>query len=273
LKQVASGSATPIINKSLLAKYEFFVPPLVEQRAIAQVLGALDDKIAANAKLAQSLSGLTEACFASVSQWAAGSWETLADLVETQYGVTVSASAIEGPRLLRVTDINKRPWIEWNGAPGCRISDSDWKKYRLSAGDILVARMADPGKAAFIDEGDPDAVFASYLVRLKATDPTQAMYIYYFMRSGAYQKYAEGVMTGSVQKNMNARIIVGAEVSMPDRGALLEFNTTVRALRGSLRSTLVENMHLSAIRDSLLPPLMSGKIRVRDAEKAVEEVL
>jgi len=269
----AVGATMPNLNTTILSNVPIRVPSLSEQLAIADVLGALDDKIAANANLANSLARLAEAHFTALRWSTEAPISAISQLVDTQYGLTASACQGEGPRFLRVTDINKTPWVDWDGAPACEINESDWSKYRLVPGDILVARMADPGKAAFIDSGDPDAVFASYLVRLKAHDPTQALYIYYFLRSPEYWEYAEGAMTGSVQKNMNAKVIVATDISMPNGSDLGPFNRTVGALRASMRATLVESHRIAAMRDALLPQMMSGKIRVRDAAQLVGDVV
>jgi len=152
------------------------------------------------------------------------------------------------------------------------VDTADLIKYRVEAGDILVARMADPGKAAFIDEGDPVAVFASYLVRLRAIESLQALYIYYFLRSSKYLEYADGAMQGSVQMNMNAKVIVATDIPIPPLAVVAEFSSTASVLRKSIQTALQENQTLAATRDALLPQLMSGKLRVRDAQKAVEAV-
>lgn len=262
----------PYINMRDIRSLVIDLPEIKEQRAIAEVLGALDDKIAANDRVASSSSDLALALFERAAQ-AAKAFVPLSELVGTQYGLTASASDVDGLRFVRVTDINKRPWIEWRETPGCEISAADEEKYFLRPGDLLVARMADPGKAAIIDEGDPPAVFASYLVRLTPKNPEMARYIYYFLESPRYRRYANMVASGSVQKNMNARVIVGADMPMPDDDDLCRFNEVVLPLRSHLSSTVRQNQQLAQTRDELLPLLMSGKIRVRDAEKTAEEVL
>ena len=143
----------------------------------------------------------------------------------------------------------------------------------MSAGDILVARMADPGKAAYIDVEHPDAVFASYLVRLRPFEPSQALYIYYFLCSPEYRAYSAGAMQGSVQKNMNAKVIVDTQIALPGEESLTEFNAFVSPIRSQIQQMLSENATLKAVRDTLLPLLMSGKLRVQDAETALEGVL
>ncbi|MFC8525109.1 restriction endonuclease subunit S [Pseudarthrobacter sp. NPDC057230] len=267
----ASGSTVAHLNVADVRAFELPVlPELGQQQAIAEILGALDDKIAANNRLVDSVAALVTLEFSRASRQAY-QIVRLSELVSTQYGITTSAHGSPGPKFLRVTDINKKPWIEWDSTPNCTVSDMELNKYRVSPGDILVARMADPGKAAFIDAGDPEAVFASYLVRLKPHDPALALYLYYFLRSPQYLEYAEGAMTGSVQKNMNAKVIVATDVALPDSDLVLQFTETVQPLRKLIQSNLNENRSLNATRDTLLPQLMSGKLRVKDAEKVLED--
>ena len=264
-----NGSVFTNLKTSIVKSHKLVVPPLWEQQAIAEVLGAIDDKIDANIKLTSSIAEMAASQFTLARQGADHNVR-LSELVSTQYGVTTSAHGSPGPKFLRVTDINKKPWIEWDSTPNCTVSDFELGKYRVTPGDILVARMADPGKAAYIDIGDPEAVFASYLVRLKPHTFEQSLYLYYFLRSPEYLDYAEGAMTGSVQKNMNAKVIVAADMALPGSNAIQQFNDTVGPLRRLIQSHLLENGTLAAMRNSLLPQLMSGKLRVRDVDKVLE---
>lgn len=265
----SSGTTVFGIRQSALRQVRIPAPGIEDQRAIAEVLSALDDKIAANIRVTATTAELATSHFSHAYQYADRSF-LLSDLVSTQYGITTSAHGEPGPKFLRVTDINKKPWIEWDSTPNCTVSSLELSKYRVSAGDILVARMADPGKAAFIDVGDPEAVFASYLVRLKPHNPAQSLYLYYFLRSPQYLEYAQGAMSGSVQKNMNAKVIVATDVGLPDPNRILQFNETVAPLRKLIQSHLNENRKLAATRDAFLPKLISGELRVKDAEKVLE---
>ncbi|WP_166789361.1 restriction endonuclease subunit S [Cryobacterium sp. TMS1-20-1] len=266
------GATVNRIGLSTMPEWPIAIPSLLEQRAIAEVLGALDDKIAVNGKQAGKAAELATATYVAVRS-RRGERFLLDELVTTQYGFTTSAHSEPGPKFLRVTDINKHPWITWGSTPNCTLGDADREKYRVEEGDILVARMADPGKAAFIDEGDPEAVFASYLVRLKAKNPDDALFIYYFLRSDEYRNYSEGAMQGSVQMNMNAKVIVGTTISCPTRQDIALFNARIKPLRRVIQSALQENAQLAATRDALLPQLMSGKLRVKDVEKSLAGVL
>lgn len=272
LNERSSGSGQPLLNQSVLRSIGYKAPNRELRIAIAEVLGALDDKIAANDKVALTLSEIAAAKYSSTSS-NSDHVVPLKEIVTTQYGVTTKASEEPGPYLIRVTDINKKPWVEWETTPFCSVESKEWEKYKVSAGDILVARMADPGKAAYIDVEHPDAVFASYLVRLRPFEPSQALYIYYFLCSPEYRAYSAGAMQGSVQKNMNAKVIVDTQIALPSEESLTEFNAFVSPIRSQIQQMLSENATLKAVRDTLLPLLMSGKIRVQDAETALEEVL
>jgi len=305
--QASEGTKMPRAKWDFLERIKKFVPPLPEQRAIAHILGSLDDKIELNRRMNKTLEAMARAIFKSwfvdfdpVHAKAEGrdpglpdeiaalfpdsfedselgeipkEWRIakLSELCKTQYGYT--ASAIKepvGPRLLRVTDMNKQNWIEWNKVPYCEINNKDSAKYRLEVGDLVVARMADPGKSAIIEQ-PMEAVFASYLVRLKTETLAHAYFVYGFLKSQAYADYSEGAMGGSsVQKSMNAKVIVDVDLIIPPQQVLNIFLQYILPLRKRLVANCEQSIALSGIRDALLPKLLSGEIQVKDAEKFLE---
>lgn len=239
------------------------LPSLDEQRAIAATLGALDDKIESNRRTMAKIDELFHAIWRRMyNEIPLETQIPLSDIVTTQYGLTASASSeVCGDKFLRVTDINKTNWIDWSSVPSVPIDDSSRTKYALMKGDLLVARMADPGKSAIYD-GGPPSVFASYLVRLKASSLEEALFIYGFLKSADYADYSAGAMTGSVQKNMNAKVIVGAPIKWPASSITSRFAEQARPLREKICQIAEENAGIAAIRDAVLPGLLSGRIRV-----------
>ena len=195
----------------------------------------------------------------------------LSEVCRTQYGYTASATDEPvGPHLLRVTDINKQNWVEWDKVPYCEIEDTELPKYSLEVGDLVVARMADPGKSAIVEQ-PVEAVFASYLVRLKTETLAHAYFVYGFLKSQAYTDYADGAMGGSsVQKSMNAKVITDVDLVIPPQCVLDAFLKQTLPMRRRLAANADESSTLGMVRDSLLPKLLSGEIRVKDAEKSPE---
>ncbi|AOP52095.1 restriction endonuclease subunit S [Brevibacterium aurantiacum] len=268
----ASGTTMASMNQAILSKLPILVPPNRTQQAIAEVLGALDDKIAANERAVKIAAALSSAIYQSFSVRANARID-LRELVDTQYGVTVSADDSSNTKLLRVTDINKHPWISWDEVPACQVSSSEKEKYQLFPGDVVVARMADPGKAAYIDDASPEAVFASYLVRLKPRDTQLSLYLYHFLCSAEYQSYVDQNATGSVQRHLNAKKIVDTSMPVIDGSDLGRFSEQVGQVRSQIGSLNAQSTLLAHTRDELLPLLMSGKISVKDAEKVVSDAV
>ncbi|MHB1281825.1 MAG: restriction endonuclease subunit S [Acidithiobacillus sp.] len=195
----------------------------------------------------------------------------LADFCTTQYGYTTSATDdTAGPKLLRVTDINKNPWIDWRTVPHCSADQRSTPPYKLNEGDIVVARMADPGKSAIIED-NTNAIFASYLVRLKPKQENLCYFIYGFLKSELYAAFIEATKGGSVQFNMNAKVIVSASMSVPNNAILFFYQDTVARIRKNLALNISQVGALTEVRDTLLPKLISGEIRIPDAEHLIEE--
>jgi type I restriction enzyme S subunit len=309
INRTAIGSAQPLVTQGGLKIIQILVPSLPEQKLIAYILGTLDDKIELNQQMNRNLEAIAQAMFKSwfidfdpvlakvEGRQPAGmdaataalfpdsfedsplgeipkGWRVikLADICSTQYGYTASAKNDKvGTHLLRVMDINKQNWIEWANVPFCEISEADLAKYSLKVGDIVVARMADPGKAAIVEQA-VNAVFASYLVRLKTESLSLSYYVYHFLKSSLYKAYTAGAQSGSVQANMNAKVITAVDLILPQNKLLCVFLDRILPIRKQIITNVEQSCTLATIRDTLLPKLMSGEIRVKEAEEILENV-
>ncbi|MCY3886089.1 MAG: restriction endonuclease subunit S [Chloroflexi bacterium] len=300
LERHASGSTFRELSGSSLKDIRLRLPPLDEQRTIARILGALDDKIELNRRMSATLEAMARALFKSwfvdfepvrakaagrpsglppaldalfpasfeaselgeiPSGWGVG---TLGGLCENpQYGYTQSAKTEPvGPKFLRITDINKRAWVEWESVPHCEISASDFTKYRLHDGDVLIARMADPGHGCMI-EGDPQAVFASYLIRFRPVHQRYARFLQYWLRSDDYWGLVSGRGAGTTRVSLNAKVLSGFPLVVPPDPVLEAFAGQVGGLRDRVVANADEARTLAAQRDAMLPRLVSGEMRVR----------
>jgi type I restriction enzyme S subunit len=141
----------------------------------------------------------------------------LADLAaRVDYGLTASATEDHGgPKFLRITDI-VRDHLEWSSVPFCApISDGDRARFGLAAGDIVIARTgATVGYSQRVKEA-VDAVFASYLVRVRVTDECDATYVGYVVGSDDYKEFVRANAGGAAQPNANARVLTSYLVPLP----------------------------------------------------------
>jgi type I restriction enzyme S subunit len=161
-------------------------------------------------------------------------WEEmiLSDICNNiQYGYTQSAIHKKiGPKFLRITDIRNN-FISWDNVPFCRINKQNYKRYKLEEGDIVIARTgATTGINKYIDKNVPDAVFASYLVRLKINKLNDPKFIYYILSSKNYKEYIKSYIGGSAQPNANAKTLTSFKVKIPN---LLE-QKSISAILSSL---------------------------------------
>ncbi|MCY4465808.1 MAG: restriction endonuclease subunit S [Chloroflexi bacterium] len=307
LARFNAGSGVPTLNRNHIHPLPVSLPPLPEQRAIAHILGALDDKIELNRRMNETLEAIARALFkswfvdfdpvrAKMAGRATGLPPHIAALFpdrlvtsglgeipegwgvctlgqmchKPQYGYTASAQETSvGPKFLRIKDINKSAWIRWEDVPYCQIDDDQLEKYQVQAGDVLIARMADPGHGVVIEK-HPKAVFASYLIRFQPIRENYVRYIQFWMRSNSYWELVKSRGTGTTRRSLNAKVLSKFPVILPSNAVLDLFQSQAANFRGRIVANTEESFSLANLRDALLPKLMSGELRLRDADSFLE---
>src|SRR5438309_7017059 len=130
----------------------------------------------------------------------------LSDVTKSiQYGYTAKSSyRSAGPKYLRITDI-QNDYVEWSQVPHVTIAPSDCKRYLLRAGDIVFARSgATVGKSFLIRNNPSDAIFASYLIRVRCdSNLLDSEYAALFFKSRDYWTQIWQGATGTGQPNFN----------------------------------------------------------------------
>jgi|Deesub1362B_J571_1020462.scaffolds.fasta_scaffold01367_6 type I restriction enzyme S subunit len=137
-----------------------------------------------------------------------------------QYGYTQSASTKPiGPKFLRITDIVGKDKINWEEVPYCKINDKEKEKYLLKDGDIVIARTGAYVGSSIIVEKPPEAIFASYLIRIQLDEnKASPKYIYYVLRSGYFAEYVRASYGGSAQPHANAKVLSSVDILSPEVG-------------------------------------------------------
>ncbi|MGH8184671.1 MAG: restriction endonuclease subunit S [Rhodanobacteraceae bacterium] len=283
LHRHAGGAAQPLVTQTILNAVKVRLPSPPHQRRIASILSSYDDLIENNTRRIAILEEMARRIY---EEWfvhfrfpgheqvrmveselgpVPEGWNVvpLASIVDTQYGYTESATTEPvGPKFLRGMDINKQSYVDWSAVPFCPISEAELPKFKLNVGDILVIRMADPGKVGIIEK-HVGAVFASYLVRLRITDQRfSPYYLFYFLTGDWYQGYITGASTGTTRKSASAPVITGTSLVLPPADWIKRFDAQIGPLRKLLNRLLDANANLRTTRDLLLPKLISGELDV-----------
>ena len=254
------GLAQPVATvKSLLVPS----PPLPEQQAIAEVLGALDDKIAANIALGTSvdvyLAGLFEQRF---STGAAIDLERVADV--NRESVKPLAT---GP--LRYVDIAavgvgsfEFPGVsDWSDAPGRA-------RRAVRAGDTFWSTVRPNLRSHALNLDDDPLLVASTGLAVLSPRTVGFAFLYEATKRAQFTGYLENAAEGSAYPAVRAERFLHAPIPDASVELITAFEREAAPLRESVASHVRENRTLAATRDALLPQLMSGNLRVRDAEAA-----
>ena len=109
----------------------------------------------------------------------------LENLIEgTQYGYNASALLSGKNKFLRISDIHESK-VNWETVPYCNCDDE--KTYLLQKDDLLIARTGGTtGKSFMIEQPPAHAIYAGYLIRIRAKKIVNPEYIYLFLHSFAY---------------------------------------------------------------------------------------
>jgi type I restriction enzyme S subunit len=270
------GSAQPFISQTDARNVRVLLPPLSEQRAIAEVLGALDDKIEANRRVARLLEQLLSAMFL---QFGFDEVDNLGvDVVRLSEIIEVNP-----PR--KIVSIEVAPYIDMPSLPtdSALVTKPAFRKPKSGArfvnGDTLMARISpclENGKVAFVDclaNGEVGTGSTEFLV-LRPREPLPAQFAYFLARSERFLTYAIQHMSGSSgRQRCPAEAIERYNIAPPDARTLASFGDLAGPAFATMRATVNESIVLADLLDTLLPKLLSGELRVRDAEPLVEEVV
>ncbi|MEV8183003.1 restriction endonuclease subunit S [Specibacter sp. NPDC078692] len=267
----ASTVGTPGIGQPLtsLRGISIELPELEQQQAIAEVLGALDDKIAANTKLAATFESLGTAKL-----------QALGINAEPEAGfVTLDTLFDFNPRRTPASDTVTL--IDMQALPTSEPLVGTWSEgpkkggTRFMNGDTLLARITPclenrkTGFVDFLDDGQVGIGSTEFIV-MRSREGLPLGLSYFVATSSRFRDFAIQNMVGtSGRQRVAAADIARFEFNPIESTDLVEFgswaDTNLRLL-GSLRT---ENKTLAATRDALLPQLMSGKLRVKEAEALV----
>jgi type I restriction enzyme S subunit len=261
-----SGSAQPSLNRNFLGDIPVMVPPRQEQEGIAEVLGALDDKIAANCELVGTAESLMVALAEDLPRTAplAG----IAELVKHQVSVDALAGLGEVSHYsLPAFDQHRLPVQE----AGEAIKSG---KFHLERAVVLLSKL-NPRIPRVWNVAVPEqnaVASTEFLVLSPRNLPTAALWA--VLAGTQSRSYMQERAAGTSGSHQRVRPVDAMAMPVPDEGAFSQdLLAQLESLGAVAQATREESRTLAELRDTLLPALMDGTIRVKDAVAAAEEVL
>lgn len=258
---IAQGSTNyAAIRPNDVLGYKIPLPPLSEQRRIVERIEELGVKIEEAQTIRRQAVEEAEALFASAISrlfLPKTGWRIAAvgDFCEPpQYGYTESATKEQiGPRFLRITDI-QNGHVDWGRVPFCQCPDT--RKYLLRPGDLVFARTgATTGKSFLIGEC-PEAVFASYLIRLRIRDTVSVNYLYRYFQSPGYWEQISDEKKGTGQPNLNGSKLERLKVPIAPPGEQNRIVAELDALQTQVDALKQLQADTGSEVDVLLPAIL-----------------
>jgi len=303
-------AAVPGLNRNHLHVAPVRMPSDVdEQRAIAHILGTLDDKIELNRKMSETLEAMARALFkswfvefypvrAKMEGRDPGLPKEIADLfpsrmVESELGeipegwaVGTLADVIE---LLRDSENPQdEPDILFRHFSIPAFDNGQWptpergeaiksQKSRVLPGTVLMSKLNPEIERVWLVEVQPGdrAVSSTEFLVLRPRAPYGRAYAYCLARSPNMRRKFEGMVTGTSKSHqrIQASSVLGLAVLTPSSFVIDQFLKAAEPLLARTLECRRDSRNLAALRDALLPKLISGEIRVFDAKKAIEGVI
>ncbi|TLP63896.1 restriction endonuclease subunit S [Microbispora triticiradicis] len=257
------------------------VPSLEEQRAISGVLGALDDKIAINERIAATARSLSRVRGENAIRSHVGEIGVLGDYITITKGLSYSSMDLEAGDAYLVTlkCIDRSGTFQHRGLKpySGRAKPSQFVKH----GDVVVAqtdltqRAEVLGRAARVVETiDGKHLVASLdLAIVRPTSFLTSDYLEILLGTREFREHASAYANGTTVLHLNARALPEFTFPVPDAALVDAVTNATRPLFDIAVQAQRESHVISNLRDTLLPQLMSGRLRVRDAEMIVEDAL
>lgn len=261
------------VQADALRNYVVDLPSIDEQRRIAGVLGALDDKIESNLRTISLSESLILAHFSSLfNSGHVSAGTALSDLIDVnpRYSLKRESLAIK----VSMQDIpSDFPVINTHAVMPVGAGS------RFSNGDVLFARISpclENGKTAIVDFLSSSEVgFGSTeFIVLSPRGEISTTWIYALTRDPNFRETCRQAMSGSSgRQRLSADFFSRYTIATPKESDLVAFNEATMPLLTFMGARRDENQRLAPLRDALLPELMSGRMRVDEAGCLVSEAL
>ncbi len=280
--------------------FPFPCPPLQEQQAIVSLLGALDDKIELNRRMNETLEAMARAIF---KDWfvdfgptrakaegrtpylAPQLWDLFPDALDDEdkpvgWESGCLADVAESPRRgISPAEVSEEtPYIGLEHMPRRSVALAEWEgagkvtsnKSLFHKGDFLFGKLRPyfhkVGVAAL------DGICSTDIVVVSAKHTDWSAFTLACISTDEFVAYTDQTSTGTKMPRTSWRTMAQYALCLPPQPTSNVFQSTVQPMIDRIIANIHESRTLAQTRDLLLPKLVSGEIRLRDAEKVVEAV-
>ena len=324
LESMNTDSAVPGLNRNAAHARALWVPLESEQRAIAHILGTLDDKIELNRRMNETLEEMARAIFKSwfvdfdpVRAKMDGSWrrgESLSGMPAEMYDLF--------PSRLVDSELGEIPegWgVKSLGEVVITVRGRSYRSAELAESDTALVTLKSfarnggyrpDGLKSYIGNYKPEQIIEPGEVIIACTDVTQAAevighpamvqpttkydllvasldvliirpkcegirreFLYFLCSTEAFINHTAAYATGTTVLHLDKNAVPSFRLALPTQQLVCLYSKKVGPILEHILINALENENLVVLRDTLLPKLISGELRVGDAEKFMESVV
>ena len=300
VRELGYGSAQPNVSPSLVHSINIPFPSLPEQRAIAHILGTLDDKIELNRRMNETLEAMARALFKS---WFVDFDPMRAKMVGQDTGLTADTADLFGGsfvdseigtipegwlvgsladvaasprRIAHPADFDhKTPYIGLEHMPRRSIALSAWgtarevvsSKSQFEHGDVLYGKL----RPYFhkIGVAPVTGVCSTDIVVIAPQGPNWSTFVTNVVSSDEFVAYTDRTSTGTKMPRTSWKTMRQYPLCIPPEPIVRAY----QEIAGPMLNMIVANIHanngLALLRDTLLPKLISGELRLLQAEQSI----
>ena len=267
LQSRASGTTVFGIKASVLREVPILLPPLPEQEAIATVLSSLDDKIDLLHRQNETLEAMAETLFRLwFIEEAQADWEErkITDLFEIRDGTHDSPKQSHiGKPLITSKHIGTNR-LDFKNA--YLISDEDFrsvnKRSKVDTNDILFSMIGTIGLSHLVLSNTVDYAIKNIGLFKTSQNSAWRYYIFLWINSLFGRDFIHEHRSGSTQEYISLGSLRSIILHSPPQKLLAEFNLIVDPVFRSIEHNMSQVITLEKLRNTLLPKLMSGRLRI-----------
>lgn len=277
LASFGGGSAVPTLNRNHIHPIEISLPPLAEQKRIADILGAIDDKIELNRRINVNLEQQAQALYKSwfvdnkKDDWKEVPLSEVADFVGgySYKGNELVESSMTA--MATIKNFERKGGFKVDGFKDIVASNKLKAEHHANLFDILVAHTDLTQNADVIGNAEmlltfdkySDIIFSMDLVKVlpKQTFPYKYL-LAALLKNPHFKKHCMGYVNGTTVLHMSKKALPEYVINLPSAEEIQSMDNAFKAYYLKMAEILQENNSLSTLRDTLLPKLMSGEITV-----------
>jgi len=306
-----NGSAQPNLSVRSLCNYPLPLPPVDEQRAIAHILGTLDDKIELNRRMNETLEAMARALFKSwfvdfapVCAKAQGRDphlpQPLADLFPDSFEDSELGEIPRGWANGEVADLcdaiysggtpstqtpeywnGEVPWLSSGETREKFIIDTERRITRAGVSNSST-RLAPALSTVIASAGQGNTRGQTSLLTLEsfvnqsvvvltANRRASSPYHLFFDLERRYEEFRRISDAHSSRGSLTTKLLAGLPAVLPPAMVIRRFDSIAQKAVERVTANLSESRTLAGLRDMLLPKFISGELRVKDAERFIQE--